>query len=277
MKYMHFRASCSYTALALILEFNGIETEDYKIAKDIFLPWLFTKEDDSYISGPMLQGAKWFNLWLLPRGMKMEENTIYRDQLCKYLRDHSPLMLGIQTPCGKHAVVFTEFDGRYHFMNPTYESSGEDNDLYFSETELLSRVGEKIVVGEVFPTEPKTVMILPLLYDSISVLRENCAEIEAFSAETHNPNDYFPKMNSLFRPLLLDGITMLELAEESAFAQEFTVLQQQFMAFMHGSREEPLQEILSLEKLHKLTEQYIRLIEKQIQVGSWKGCLQQYQ
>ena len=101
------------------------------------------------------------------------------------------------------------------------------------------------------------------MYDSITIIRENCADIEAFAAEKHDPNTYFPMMNSLFRSLLLDGITMLELAGETALAQEFTTLQQQFMSFMRGSRREALQETLSLDQLHDLTEQYAHLIEQQ--------------
>lgn len=58
MKYMHFKASCSYAALAAIIEMNGVDAEDYIIALDIKLPWIFAKEDDGYISGPMLQGGK---------------------------------------------------------------------------------------------------------------------------------------------------------------------------------------------------------------------------
>ena len=71
-------------------------------------------------------------------------------------------------------------------------------------------------------------------------------------------------MNSLLRPLLLDGITMLELAGETALAQEFTALQQQFMSFMRGARREALQETLSLDQLHDLTEQYAQMIKQQI-------------
>ena len=95
-------------------------------------------------------------------------------------------------------------------------------------------------------------------------IRAPCADIEAFAAEKHDPNIYFPMMNSLFRSLLLDGITMLELAGETALAQEFTTLQHQFMDFMRGSRREALQETLSLDRLHDLTERYAHLIERQI-------------
>ena len=264
MKYMHFKASCSYAALAAIMELNGVDTEDYKIALEIKLPWLFSKEDGAYISGPMLQGTKWFNLWLLPRGYRMCEEMVEQEQLCSYLRAHKPAMLGIQTPYGKHAVVFAEYDGKYHFMNPTHESSGERTELSFSEEELLDSVDQETMVGMVIPAEAAPQLLTPYLKDSISVIRENCAAIEDFAAEKHDPNAYFPMMNSMFRPLLLDGITMLELAGETDLAQKFTALQQQFMAFMRGTREEALRETLSIGSLHDLTERYAHLIERQI-------------
>ncbi|MBQ1410505.1 MAG: hypothetical protein IIY94_04435 [Oscillospiraceae bacterium] len=80
----------------------------------------------------------------------------------------------------------------------------------------------------------------------------------------HSPDDYFAVLNSLFRPLLLDGITMLELAGKTALAQEFTVLQRQFLPFLRGSREELLCRMLSLDRLHDLAEQFAHLIEQQI-------------
>ena len=76
MKYMHFKASCSYTALAAMMEYYGTDTEDYRIALEMKLPWLFAGEDGAFISGPMLQGAKWFDLWLAPRGYRMEEERV---------------------------------------------------------------------------------------------------------------------------------------------------------------------------------------------------------
>ena len=189
---------------------------------------------------------------------------VEREQLCSYLRSHKPAMLGIQTPYGKHAVVFTGFDGKYRFMNPTHENSGEHTELSFSEEELLASVDQETMVGTVIPTEAEPQLLTPYLKNSISVIRGNCAAIEIFVAEKHDPNTYFPMMNSLFRSLLLDGITMLELAGETTLAQEFTTLQHQFMDFMRGTRREALQETLSLDRLHDLTERYAHLIERQI-------------
>ena len=194
----------------------------------------------------------------------MVEEMVEREQLCSYLRAHKPVMLGIQTPYGKHAVVFTGFDGKYRFMNPTHENSGEHTELSFSEEELLASVDQETTVGSVISAEAAPQLLTPYLKDSKSVIRENCADIEAFAAEKHDPNAYFSMMNRLFRPLLLDGITMLELAGETDLAQKFTALQQQFMAFMRGTREEALRETLSIDSLHDLTERYAHLIERQI-------------
>lgn len=69
------------------MELNGVDTENYKIALEIKLPWLFSKEDGAYISGQMLQSAKWFNLWLLPREYRMAKELVEQEQLCIDLRD----------------------------------------------------------------------------------------------------------------------------------------------------------------------------------------------
>ena len=265
VKYMHFNSSCSYAALAAIMELNGVDTEDYKIALELKLPWLFSKEDGGYCSGPMLQGAKWFNLWLAPRGYRMVEELLARERLCEYLRTHKPAMLGVQAPQGKHAVVFTEFDGTYRFINPTRENSGERTELRLAEEELLSSVDRETMVGVVVSAKTEPQALTPYLRDSLSAMRENYAAIEAFVAKNHGPSDYFPVMDSLFRPLLLDGITMLELAGETALAQSFTTLQKQFMAFLRGTREEALQKTPFLDRLYDLTEQYASLIERQIE------------
>lgn len=95
MKHMHFRASCSYTALAELLAAKGVDTEDFRIALEMKLPWLFAKEEDVYLAGPMLQGAKWFDLWLKPRGFRMRERCLEQAELCRFLREHPSVMLGL--------------------------------------------------------------------------------------------------------------------------------------------------------------------------------------
>lgn len=75
MKYMHFNSSCSYAGLANLLELKGVDTEDDRIAGEMYLPYFlaFDAESECYQAGPMLQTADWFNLYLLPRGFRYVE------------------------------------------------------------------------------------------------------------------------------------------------------------------------------------------------------------
>ena len=262
---MHFIASCSYCALAEMLADLAIQTEDVQIAQEINLPWLFSKEGDTYLSGPMLQGKRWFDLWLNPRGLAFSESVISSETLTPALQlAQSPVMLGLQTPYGKHAVVFQRYDGSYHFFNPTHENSGEPTKLILSEEELLRSVYSSVMIGQITASDPNVQSIKPLLQGSIQVLRENAAEIMAFSSVPHTPDEYLPAMNRLFRPLLLDGISMLQLVGEVSLAQGFSSLQQDFMRFLRSPRTETLSAFLSLEALSILSEEYIQRIENQL-------------
>ena len=262
MKFMHFKASCSYAGLANMMEMIRVDTEDYKIAMEMGLPWLFAEEEGAFFSGPMLQEAKWFNLWLHPRGFTMEETTVGVNELCYQLQSYGPSMLGISTPYGKHAVVFTGYDGNYHFINPTHEGSVEKTKLSFCEVELLHSVENTVVIARVFPGEPETIDMKPLFGRSIHVLQKNVTAIENFASVPHEPGEYVCALNKLFRPLFLDGISMLELAGETNLVESLRILQGHLMTFMRGSRDGVLSSVLSLEALHDAANEYIRLIEK---------------
>ena len=265
MKYMHFKASCSYAALANLLERMGVDTEDTTIALEMGLPWLHAKEGDTYISGPMLQSAEWFNLWLVPHGLYMREAKVQRDTLCTRLQKSEPLMLGIKTPYGKHAVVFVGYDGAYHFINPTHKDSTEQMMLVLVADALLERVDDSVMLASVVRRDPEQVDLNPYLKRSIQILRENVAAIERFSTVSHNADAYPPALNALFRPLLLDGISMLTLAGEETLAKRFTDLQSDLMTFMRGPSTGRLADTLSLTELKSAAEEYVQLIEKQIQ------------
>ncbi|MBQ9458732.1 MAG: hypothetical protein IJU66_02245 [Oscillospiraceae bacterium] len=265
MKYMHFRSSCAYTALAALMESRGVDTEDREIALGMKLPWLYAEENGGFAAGTMLQGAKWFDLWLAPRGYRMKETELSPRALASYLLEHAPVMLGLRTPRGKHAVVFEQFDGeRYRFFNPVHEDSGEPTEWSLDEDELRERAEPPVVVGEVVSAEPRRQDMRPLFASSAAALRENRARIESFAAEKHTPDEYASAMDTLFRPLLLDGITMLELAGETELARGFSELQRAFLSFVRVPGDAPLCEAMSMSRLRELTEAYARLIERRL-------------
>ena len=264
MKFMHFKASCSYTALAELLELEGLDTEDDQIALDVGLPWIFAKDGDSYLAGPMLQGAKWFDLWLKPRGFAFQEDTIDAAALPEALRHSAPCMFGMQTPYGKHAVVFTGYDGSFHLLNPTYENSGEAAELVMSAQELTAVVDRLVTLGRLQRAVPHEVNLRAVWEASISVLRQNVEEIIGFASTPHVQEAYLEALNYLFRPLLLDGITMLELVGETKLVEQLRKLQADLMAFLRTDRSGTLGETLSTSSLRSLAKEYERILVKKL-------------
>ena len=86
MKYMTFNSSCSYAGIANMLERYGIETDDRSIAVAMNLPFLFSYSNGVYLSGPMLQTAEWFDLYLNPIGYQLIEKAVSADGIDKYLK-----------------------------------------------------------------------------------------------------------------------------------------------------------------------------------------------
>lgn len=122
-----------------------------------------------------------------------------------------------------------------------------------SERELLDSVDDTIMVGGVVRANPETVDIIPLLRNSIGILKDCLGEIEVFSKEEHSTQEYALALERLFRPLLLDGITMLELAGEESLAGGFRKVQKDFLLFMRGPKTGKLMDYLSLERFPGLS------------------------
>ncbi|MFA6755604.1 MAG: hypothetical protein WCR97_03745 [Bacilli bacterium] len=117
MKYMHLDSSCSYTCLAYMLELLGFDTEDYKIALQMNLPYFidYDEESDIYSSGFMLQSAKWFNQFLIPRGYLFSEKIKAKSEVLKFLTPG--MMIGLLNPNNsKHAIVFNGFNNSLFFF-----------------------------------------------------------------------------------------------------------------------------------------------------------------
>lgn len=263
MKYMTFRASCSFAGIANMLAQFGVDTEDRTIALGMGLPWLFARENGSYLAGPMLQSARWFNLYLHPIGFHLEEQPIPRSQAAEYLRRMNCAMLGLHTGSGKHAVVYLGEDhGLLRFLNNKWENSDEPEEFTLSEQELCKRTDDPVMIASLRPIQPKQEDPVPLRRKSCMILRENLADIQKICEHPATVRELRGNMDSLFRALLLDAITMLELIGEEALASQFTRLQ---VALLAALRLEPeitirLGDYLSAAELEEAVEAYIRLI-----------------
>lgn len=264
MKYMTFNSSCSYAGVANMLEQYGVETNDRNIALAIKLPYMFSYGDGVYLSGPMLQSAEWFNLYLNPIGYELLEEVISADKIVDYLKLQKTAMFGIKTGnTGKHAVVYigTESD-MLVFLNNKWEKEDSPCEIRLTEDELKQKIEPEVVVATLQEITPKAANFTDKLQNSINVLQANLTDVIELASTEETVANLRLKLNTLFRPLFLDGITMLNMIDETGLAQEFANLQQELLSAL---RKEPhtsicLKEYVSISKLQASTKMYVELI-----------------
>lgn len=263
MKYMTFNSSCSYAGIANMLEQYGFDTEDYQIALEMKLPYLFVYEEGVYLAGPSLQSARWFNLFLKPHGFELTEKAVPREQVCTYLEGQKCAMLGIHvSENSKHAVIYTRKDGdRYFFINNRHQQSPEPESFVFSETELLEKLDETVVVGTLNRCEAEKINYQPLFLASLETVDKLWQEIQTVCGQEKEPQKLISLLNPLFRPFLLDGISMLMLLGEDELCAEFTHIQQLFLkALRSGKTAVRLSDELPMERFEDAVGRYRGLI-----------------
>ncbi len=269
MKYMTFHSSCSYAGLANMLEEYGIDANDYEIALAMKLPYLFAYEDGTYLSGSMLQSSKWFNLYLNPIGYQLSEKWISKEKIAEYLKKQKTAMIGIRSNgTQKHAVIYKGMeDDHLIFLNNKKKGENAPEEIWLTEDELKQRVDAEVVAGTLKKIPPKAVSLKKVMQNSISVVQSNVSEILELSVRNESVENLRLKMNFLFRPLFLDGISMLNLIEEYELAGKFTQLQSELLQALRQDSAEYiyLKDYLSLDLLKRAADEYIFLIQKEIE------------
>ncbi|OUN92433.1 hypothetical protein B5F98_11405 [Pseudoflavonifractor sp. An44] len=247
-----------------MLEQYGVDVEDRDIALEMKLPYLFTCENGGYLAGPMLQSAEWFNLYLHPMGFAMVETELLPGQAPIFLKGQRTAMLGLQVEQGeKHAVVYVGYQNeKLMFLNNKWRDSEEPEQLLLSQSELLERIGSTVTIATIKTIPPQRVAYARRLRNSAEVMRQNVAQIRCLCAKEERVGFLRAQLNHLFRPLLLDGITMLELLGQTRLAHRFTTLQG---GLLGGLRQDSNAKIilgryLDVLELTAATEEYIGLI-----------------
>lgn len=265
MKYMHFNSSCSYAGLANLLALQGVDTEDEQIALDMGLPYFLRYEETSgaYLNGPMLQSAEWFDLYLKPIGFRYIEHFMGKKEAVEQLCSGS--MLGLQvTPKSKHAVIFLrKKNGTYVFLNNKREDSEEPEYLMISEAECLERLPEQVVVGHLEPCEAEMVNIKPYLEEALTNWEKLREELQSFISEVQTPQAMKEAMNRLFRPLLLDGISMAKLLNKKELEARLTALQKQFLGMLRTNETVKPSEQLDSGEIDRAIDTFVSLIKLQ--------------
>lgn len=266
MKYMTFNSSCSYAGVANMLAQYGVDTDDRSIALEMKLPYLFALRDGIYMAGPMLQSAEWFDLYLNPIGFQMAETELPAVQVPEFLKQQKTAMLGLRMDdIGKHAVVYIGTrDGSFLFLNNKWEHDPAPERLQLTEAELTERIGASAMVATLDRITPRAVDLTDRIKASASVIRQNLSDIQVVCRREASVGTLRSKLNTLFRPLLLDGITMLDLLGEAPLAQRFTAMQRSLLQALRADTSILLGNFLPMDELTAAAEDYICLIEKQI-------------
>lgn len=263
MKYMTFNSSCAFAGVANMLEFYGVDVEDRNIALAMKLPFLFVKEAGAYISGPMLQSAQWFNLYLNSIGFSMEEQSIEKEQITEFLDNIDCAMIGLHVDKdSKHAVVYIgKEEERYCFINNKWRDLGEPERLCLNKKALLARLDNDIKVATLHRIEIKKADYRPLIDQSCEVLKQWKEDVGAFASKEQDVHGILKVMNTLFRAVLLDGITMLSLCNKNKLADKFTRVQSELLKVIKNKETVILNEKLSMPLLYEAVDEYILWIK----------------
>ena len=308
MKYMTFNSSCAFAGIANMLARYDIDVEDRDIALGMDLPYLFDKDGDSYLAGPMLQSAQWFNRYLHTIGFHLQEEPVAKATVPDYLREKTCAMLGLcVSPESKHAVIYIGCelaDGKsvdikntnyeymerdsnseeicnyvYLFLNNKWQQSDEPERFEFTKQELLERLDETVMIATLVPLAQKlfspeirnvsngsdslsirTLSRETLYRHSCAVLEEWKQDVQEFCGTEKTPTEIRLAMNTLFRAVLLDAVTMLELEERHVLADTLRAIQREFLGVVRSGKTVVLAKEMSIPMLLDAVDQYIDCI-----------------
>ena len=215
MKYMTFNSSCTYAGLANMLMDKGIDVEDYEIALEMKLPFFIERDENGFSAEPLLQSKKWFDIYLNPRGLEMVEDLVNNAEMFDFLQTKDRALLGIRMQNGRnayHAVVYKGTkEGKADFINNKHEGSPEPDMFEFTKDELINCLRDKTLVGTLKTCAKKEPDLRPLLGQSIQNLNDLQSEFDEFCRLPRTNAEILEKEEGLFRPILLDGPSMMKL------------------------------------------------------------------
>ena len=175
-------------------------------------------------------------------------------------------MLGLQVDeSGKHAVVYIGHqDGKLLFLNNKWEHTNDPERISLTEAELIDQIGTAVMIATLKPITPKAVDLKSRIRNSVEVIRQNLSAIQELCRREESVGQLRSCLNSLFRPLLLDGITMLNLLEEVELAARFASLQRQFLNALRQDADVKIKlgDYLDISELDTAVGEYIHLIEQ---------------
>ncbi len=268
MKFMHFNRSCSYACLAHLMEEFETKIQDIDIANKMKLPHLFhyDQEQDCFYAGAMLQGKKWFDLFLQDYQLEYFEERTSKETFLSMLEENpKPLMFGIKTGHGKHAVVFQRFQENTLFIhNPRHEREEAQDIMKYSKSELFQGLDDMVVFGYIVPSKSSNDRKNQVL-DSLHDFRTYQSKWRDYCRTPHTKAEILKKRDDLMAALLLDIPEMMRLIGKNDLADKIEQLKHQFVLSLQTKEPIILKNHIDQETLQEVFQEYESQLESQIE------------
>lgn len=269
MKYMTFNRSCSYAAIANLLEEYNIHYEDYEIVKALSIPYLFhyDLEEDRYLAGPMLQSYPWFNYFLNSLGFDFVEEWFNPKEMMDKLKEGNKrylvsLKINPNQSLG-HAVLFVgKEQNSYRFLNPKRKESSEPDYYVFNENEVIEKLKSNNLMGYLIPIQkPIPFNVSKYLKASLQNLDHYQGRLIEFCSKEQDVSALIESRDTLFAPVMLDVLSMMEIIEEKDLAHDIKLVRTHYLNLMRENRALVLAEELGLEDIRGIILRYQNVIQ----------------
>ena len=151
-------------------------------------------------------------------------------------------------------------------MNNKHEGGSDPDEFKFTANELEERVRDKTVVATITPTEVRMVDFTALLEQSLKNLDNLQRDMDDFCAVPHSNQEILEKEFGLFRPLLLDGPSMMKIIGQDAVLEDMKTLQKVFVQIALKEKRDNvvLADCFDMELLRSICERWKELIGQEI-------------
>ena len=162
----------------------------------------------------------------------------------------------------KHAVIFDgKRNEKYRFLNPKRKDSLEPNYYEFTREELICKLPQDIVMGYLI----KTKKVIPIdVSEQLLISLQNIDKyrnlLTEYCSKEQDINSLNRAKESLFAPLLLDVLSMMELIGETNLVNELKILRKKYLDAMKKNCSLLLSDYISLEYLDNVIFKYKDII-----------------
>lgn len=270
IKYQNLNRSCSYSAIAnLMLDFS-IDTEDYEILKSIKIPYIFNylDKEDKFIAGPMLQGKKWFDYYLISYGLEFKEIEVQKNKALEcFNANPNRFMVGLNMGnIGKHAVIFEgRQENNYQFLNIKREDSCEPDYYLFDSIELFNKLDDCFLVGWIEETNKSIALNNKHeLKKSVEHIKLYKKAVVDFCSENRNSIELADAKSNLFEAFFLDVFSMMKIINELNLVKKIECIRRDYINAMSTNPEHLiLSDYLKMDEFLKTIDYFQLLVEKE--------------